>query len=165
MPRASAVLRRVRRRHAQGCLGRTPIEPEVLTQIKDEILDLNDFPTLECDDTDTTVLADSACPVGKIDVPVSGHDIGTCHGEYVLGTNLLDVKVDLGILLEELPAPVSDSNFPSESTTGPHFARVDQHTIVTPSGHEAIEVVVTQGSKGVVDSLPGDNCSDHISLR
>ena len=72
---------------------------------------MNDFPTLECDDTDTTVLADSACPVRKIDVPVSDHDIGTCHGEYVLGANLLDVKIDLGILLEELPAPVSDSNF------------------------------------------------------
>jgi len=42
------------------CLGRTPIQPEVLAQIKNEILDLNDFPTFERDNTDTTVLANSA---------------------------------------------------------------------------------------------------------
>ena len=54
------MLRLVRRRHAQGCLGRTPIEPEVLTQIKDEILDLNDFATFERDNTDATVFANSA---------------------------------------------------------------------------------------------------------
>jgi len=148
-----------------GCSGRGPIKPEVLPQIKDKILHLNNFSPSEGDDADAAVLADATRAVCEVDVPMRRHHVSTAHGKNVLGTNLLDIEVDLRILPEELATPFGDGRLAGECAARPHFARVDKNTIVAPGRHESIEVVVTQRSEGFVDSLSGDNGTNHGILH
>jgi hypothetical protein len=114
-------------------LGPSPIEPEVFAQIKNEILDLYDFATLQADDADTTVLTNAAGAIGQINIPMNSDNVRTGEGEDVLDTDLLDVELDFGILGEEFPTPLLDGGLTGECTTGPCLARVHQHSIVTPS--------------------------------
>jgi hypothetical protein len=119
--------RLVRHRHNTQFfkLIRTPIEPEILSQVKDEILHLDHLATLQTDDTHTAVLANSTIAICKVDIPVDCDDVGTTHSEYVLDTNLLDVELNFWILFKKLATPFLDSRLASERATGPHFAGIN----------------------------------------
>ena len=113
-------------------LGGTPISPEVVGQVKDEILHQEYLPTLDVDYGHPAVLTHPSVTIGELDIPVHSDDIGATESKDVPNTDILDVKLDPWELVKELTKPTFDSSFSPESTARWYFTRVDELPVIPP---------------------------------
>lgn len=105
-------------------LSHAPIELEILSQVKNEILHLYYLARLQTNNTNPAVLTNTTSAICKVDIPVNCDDVGTTYGENVINTNLLDIELDFRILFKKLSTPFFNSRLAIERATAPHFSRI-----------------------------------------
>lgn len=120
----------------QRSLRRTPIAPEVVAKIKDEVLHEEDLAAFDIHDRYAAVLAYTSLSVGKLDIPVHSDHVGAGKVEDVLDAEVLNIESDSWELLEEMAEPAFDGTLSLESAAFGYLTRVDKHPIIPPSRHE-----------------------------
>lgn len=86
-------------------ISRTPVELEIVSQIKNKVLHSRDLATDNIDHGDTAVESLPAISVGELNVPMNADHIGAGKREDIPDTDVLYVEMDLGKLIKEIPKP------------------------------------------------------------
>jgi hypothetical protein len=142
----------------------SPVEPEILTQVEDEVLYQEDFAAFGGYYGDAAVLTLPAIAVGEMNVPMYGNDVVSGEGEDVADADVLDIELDFGELFEEVPEPAFDGALSLESAAFRYFTRVDEDAVIPPGRHEFGQVVPVQSLEGAGNGLFSDKRSDHKTL-
>jgi hypothetical protein len=62
---------------------RTPVEPEILAEVKDEILYNRYFATFDADHGHAAIVTYSSISICKMDIPMNSNDTGSSEGKDV----------------------------------------------------------------------------------
>jgi hypothetical protein len=70
----------------------TPVEPEILSEVKDEIHYQDYFAAFDSDNSYSAVLACPSVSVCEMDIPMNSNHVGSREGKDVPKTNVLDIE-------------------------------------------------------------------------
>jgi len=128
-------------------LGRTPIELEILTQVKNKILHHDHLTAADTDDCHTTILTYPPASVRELNIPMYSNYIGSSNGKDVPDADILDIECDSWELVKEIPKPAFDSTLSPKSAACSYITRINKNPVIPPGGHELRQVMSVQSLK------------------